>query len=109
LRPGGYIVTMRIPLAIVRSGGRTAWRAQFVRATVHANAYDVWSYSTQASQVGDATRDGSNARRWTIRSTARPSSTSVHGASSDRHYRYRMRRRISRRSAPATSVPRFIT
>ena len=54
-RPGGYSVTMRIPLSIIRSGGRSVWRAQFVRATVHANALDVWSYDARASSVSDAT------------------------------------------------------
>ncbi len=54
-RPGGYTVTMRIPLAIIRSGGRTTWRAQFLRATVHANALDVWSFASRASSSSDAT------------------------------------------------------
>jgi hypothetical protein len=54
-RSDGYTVTMRIPLAIIRAGGLTTWRAQFVRATVHANALDVWSYDARASNVGDAT------------------------------------------------------
>jgi hypothetical protein len=31
--PTGYVVTMRIPLEVIRSGGSTTWRAQFVRAT----------------------------------------------------------------------------
>ena len=46
---------MRIPLDVIRSGGRAEWRAQFVRATVHANALDVWAYSERASSVSDAT------------------------------------------------------
>jgi hypothetical protein len=54
-RAGGYTVTMRIPLSIIRSGGRTTWRAQFVRATVHANSLDVWAFSERASNVNDAT------------------------------------------------------
>ena len=55
LRDGGYTVTIRIPTAIIRSGGRTAWRAQFVRSTVHANALDVWSFDPHAASVSDAT------------------------------------------------------
>ncbi len=58
-RPGGYTLTMRIPLAIVRSGGRTNWRAQFARATVAANAFDVWSFDPHASNANDATFFGS--------------------------------------------------
>ena len=54
-RAGGYTVTMRIPLGIIRSGGLTSWRAQFLRATVHANALDVWSFDARASNVADAT------------------------------------------------------
>ncbi len=54
-RDGGYTVTMRIPLAIIRSGGRTSWRAQFARATVRTNATDVWAFDTRASNVSDAT------------------------------------------------------
>jgi hypothetical protein len=57
-RDGGYTVTMRIPLSIIRSGGRTEWRAQFVRATVHANALDVWAFDAHASSVADATYFG---------------------------------------------------
>ena len=54
----GYSVTMRIPLNVIRGGGLTSWRAQFVRATVHANALDVWTYDEHASSVGDATYFG---------------------------------------------------
>ena len=57
-RPGGYTVTMRIPLVIIRSAGRSSWRAQFVRATVHANALDVWSFDARASSSSDATYFG---------------------------------------------------
>jgi hypothetical protein len=51
----GYSVTLSIPLRVIRSGGLQNWRAQFVRATVHANALDVWAYSERASSVSDAT------------------------------------------------------
>jgi hypothetical protein len=54
-RDGGYTVTMRIPLKIIRSGGRTSWRAQFLRATVRSNALDVWSFDPKAANAGDAT------------------------------------------------------
>jgi hypothetical protein len=46
---------MRIPLKIIRSGGRTSWRAQFLRATVRSNALDVWSFDPKAASSGDAT------------------------------------------------------
>jgi hypothetical protein len=54
-RPDGYTVTMRIPLSIIRAGGRTVWRAQFFRATIGSNALDVWSHDERASNAGDAT------------------------------------------------------
>ncbi|MBD5603527.1 MAG: hypothetical protein IAI48_00300 [Candidatus Eremiobacteraeota bacterium] len=57
-RTGGYTATLRIPLVIIRSGGRTTWRAQFFRATVHANALDVWAYDEHQSNFGDATYFG---------------------------------------------------
>jgi hypothetical protein len=41
----GYIVTMRIPLNVIRSGGSTAWRAQFVRSTVATGGLAVWAYA----------------------------------------------------------------
>jgi hypothetical protein len=41
----GYIVTMRIPLNVIRSGGSTSWRAQFVRSIVATGGLAVWSYA----------------------------------------------------------------
>ncbi|HZO94146.1 MAG TPA: hypothetical protein VFB22_10245 [Candidatus Baltobacteraceae bacterium] len=55
----GYVVTMRIPLQVMRGGGSTTWRAQFVRYTQATNALAVWAYSARASQVADATFFGS--------------------------------------------------
>ena len=42
--PTGYVVTMRIPLGVIRSGGSKTWRAQFVRSNVSAGSFSVWSY-----------------------------------------------------------------
>jgi hypothetical protein len=49
----GYVVTMRIPLDAIRSGGSTTWRAQFVRATVATNGLASWTFSMRANNVGD--------------------------------------------------------
>jgi hypothetical protein len=49
----GYVVTMRIPLAAIRSGGARTWRAQFVRATVATNGVAVWTYSPRANGAAD--------------------------------------------------------
>ncbi len=54
-KQGGYTVTMRIPLRLIRSGGSRSWRAQFVHFTVATNSLDVWSYSPTAGSVTDAT------------------------------------------------------
>ena len=51
--PNGYVVTMRIPLGIIRSGGSTSWRAQFVRSSVKTNSLDVWTYDPRASSATD--------------------------------------------------------
>ncbi len=56
--PAGYTITLRIPLNVIRSGGRTDWRVQFVRATVHANALDVWAFNDHATSFADATYFG---------------------------------------------------
>jgi hypothetical protein len=55
---GGYAVTMRIPLRIIRSGGSTSWRAQFVRATVATNSVNVWTYDPRATYPTDPTYAG---------------------------------------------------
>lgn len=70
----GYDVTMRVPLGIVRSGGSTSWRAQFVRATVATNSTDVWSYDARASSPTDPAFTGtlSNVGAQQSASTARP-------------------------------------
>jgi hypothetical protein len=49
----GYVVTMRIPLNIIRSGGATSWRVQLERETIATNAFAVWSYSSSASSAND--------------------------------------------------------
>jgi hypothetical protein len=54
-KPGGYVVTMRIPLNVIRAGGSRSWRAQFVHFTVATNSLDVWAYSPVAASVTDPT------------------------------------------------------
>jgi hypothetical protein len=51
--PTGYMVTMRIPLHDIRSGGSTTWRAQFMRYVVATNGLSVWTYSARASNLTD--------------------------------------------------------
>ncbi len=51
--PAGYVVTMRIPLQVIRSGGATSWRAQFVRETVATGGLAVWTYSPRQQNAND--------------------------------------------------------
>ena len=41
--PYGYIVTMRIPLSVIRSGGSTLWHVQFLRKTSATNGDFIWA------------------------------------------------------------------
>ena len=60
----GYVVTMHVPFAVVRSGGSHVWRVQFQRFAVHSNVSDIWSYSPNATNPFDTlyvgTLDGVN-------------------------------------------------
>jgi hypothetical protein len=49
----GFNVTMRIPLSIIRSGGSTEWRMQFIRFSRATNSLDVWAYSPSATTATD--------------------------------------------------------
>lgn len=40
----GYVVTMRIPLNVIRSAGSRSWRAQFTRKTVATNEDFIWAH-----------------------------------------------------------------
>ncbi len=51
--PQGYTVTMRIPLTLIRSGGSTTWKVQFVRQDVSTNSLDVWTYSAAQNNLAD--------------------------------------------------------
>lgn len=51
--PDGYVVTMHIPFAIMRSGGSTVWHVQFERMIVAKNAMQVWSHEPGQRQTDD--------------------------------------------------------
>lgn len=40
----GYVITMRIPLDVIRSGGSGSWRVQFTRKTVATNEDLIWAH-----------------------------------------------------------------
>lgn len=54
----GYVVTLRIPLDIMRSAGSTSWQAQFVRSTVATGGLVVWTLSPNSSIPNDVTSAG---------------------------------------------------
>jgi hypothetical protein len=56
--PDGYVVTMRIPMSIIRSAGSKSWRAQFVRSTVGSGSLEVWSYDVHSQGPTDPTYSG---------------------------------------------------
>ncbi len=53
--PSGYVVTMGIPLSIIRSDGSHRWRVQFVRFSQATGSLDVWAYSPVAISASDPT------------------------------------------------------
>ncbi|HXM19495.1 MAG TPA: sugar-binding protein [Candidatus Tumulicola sp.] len=56
--PSGYIVTMQIPLKVMRSDGRKSWRLQFDRG-VHATKQTFeWSHSGSQQSTDDSTAIG---------------------------------------------------
>jgi len=52
--PGGYQVTMRVPLAAIRSGGRESWNVQFIRSVASSQDLYEWQHSP-AQQTEDET------------------------------------------------------
>lgn len=56
--PGGYVVTMRIPFDIIRSGGSRSWKAQFERVIQSTNSTQVWEHVQGQRNAGDAAYAG---------------------------------------------------
>ena len=69
--PGGYIVTMAIPIAIMRSSSKDAWRAQFVRYHLRTQERYDWAHSGGSSS-GDPTYAGHLDALQLTRSVVRP-------------------------------------
>lgn len=66
----GYVVTMRIPFSIMRTGGSTSWKAQFERTIQATNSTQVWAHvqgqrnSADVAFAGTLSGvDGANASR----------------------------------------------
>jgi len=69
---GGYVVTMRIPLGVIRGGGSNTWRVQFVRQVVATNNLDLWAYSPSQQNAAMAAYAGM-VTNFASRAAARPS------------------------------------
>jgi hypothetical protein len=58
-RGGGYTVTMKIPLDVIRGAAPGhPWKVQFVRYIHATGEYQVWSYDTSQTQPDDSARAG---------------------------------------------------
>ncbi len=56
--PTGYVVTMRIPFGVMRGGGSTAWKVQFLRATIATSGTQVWEHVDGQPQARDVANAG---------------------------------------------------
>jgi hypothetical protein len=58
--PGGFTVTMKIPINVMRGTGAAAdWKAQFVRVVRSTGERQIWSYAPAQSNGDDVTFAGS--------------------------------------------------
>jgi len=51
--PSGYVVSMQVPLRLIRAQGSRDWKAQFLRHISSSTELSVWAYSPKASIVSD--------------------------------------------------------
>jgi len=59
VRPGGFTVTMKIPVKVMRgSGGANAWKVQFVRIVRSTGERQIWSYGPAQTNGDDVTYAG---------------------------------------------------
>jgi hypothetical protein len=56
--PGGYAITMRIPLAVMHGTGGGDWRIQFIRYMPVTNDVFVWSYGPAQQDFNDVNYAG---------------------------------------------------
>jgi len=57
--PGGFAITMRIPLAVMHGTGAGDWRIQFIRYMPVTNDVYVWSYGPVQQDFNDVNYSGS--------------------------------------------------
>ena len=54
IHPGGFVVTMRIPLAVLRGDGRKNWQMQLIRLVARTSEEFVWAHRTGQVDHNDA-------------------------------------------------------
>ncbi len=69
----GYIVTMKIPLKVMRGDGRTTWRLQFERAVHVTNQDFEWAHDPSQNGVDNSTFVGYLTGMAPVRASLRPS------------------------------------
>src|SRR5450755_3356646 len=57
--PGGYAITMKIPLAVMHGTGSGDWRIQFIRYMPVTNHPFVWSFGPAQTDFNDVNYSGS--------------------------------------------------
>jgi hypothetical protein len=57
--PGGYTLTMRIPLGVMHGTGSQSWRVQFIRYVAVTNDQLIWSYGASQQGFNDVNYSGS--------------------------------------------------
>jgi hypothetical protein len=58
IHPGGYTVTMAIPIAVLHGAQSGTWRAQFIRYARASGAENVWSFDAAQTRADDPARAG---------------------------------------------------
>jgi len=56
---GGFTITMRIPIKVLRGNGGGGWKAQFVRIVRSTGERQIWSYAPAQTNGDDVTYAGS--------------------------------------------------
>ena len=81
INPGGFTVTMKIPLAGMRGAGKV-WRVQFIRLCPATREYLVWRGAASQSDFNDVTFAGGLAGIPTVGSSRPKSRIAVYGLGS---------------------------
>jgi hypothetical protein len=79
LTAGGYIVTMAIPLAVLKGAHTGTWRAQFIRYVHATGAESIWSFDPAQSNPDDNSRAGTLTLTFSARASVSPPRAAIYG------------------------------